>query len=280
MDEALRDPSTVPLKFNPQGFNTGLSVTQEDLERLFSLMAEAAHLFRMHDGPAPEHWADTWKQAASECAAVCREASKKYLSLCIDNGQPIVGEIRERQGHWNYMADLFDTWPNRSGTIRFEPSCITEAAASEAVEVHENPGNENHLLYIPTSYNQLELRRFFADLVDGGFIDGSAPDSEQDFLNAFDPTAKQQGHISWIWTDKRSKDVSPRHIMDFVVQMAGNNLSIITPRFCDSQAPAIFGLKISSKVKSNFISRWNRGQLCDTHEIISRILEARPRDVE
>jgi len=280
MDDALCDSATVPLEYNPQGFNTGLSVTLEDLERLFSLMAKAAHLFRMIDGPVPEHQADTWKQSVGRCKAVCRTASEEYLSLCLGKGQPITGEIRERESSWKYMANLFDTWPDLSGLTRVEPSCIAEAATSEAVEVHEDPGNENHLLYIPTSYNQSELRCIFAGLVEGGFIDGRAPGSEQVFLNAFDPTAKQQGRISWIWTDKRSKDVSPRHIMDFVVQMAGNNLSIITPRFCDSQAPAIFGLKISSKVKSNFISRWNRGQLCDTHEIISRILEARPRDVE
>lgn len=247
MDEALRDPSTVPLKFNPQGFNTGLSVTQEDLERLFSLMAEAAHLFRMHDGPAPEHWADTWKQAASECAAVCREASKKYLSLCIDNGQPIVGEIRERQGHWNYMADLFDTWPNRSGTIRFEPSSITEAAASEAVEVHEDPGNEKHLLYIPTSYNQTELHRIFASLKKGGFIDGRAPASEQDFLNAFDPKAKQQGRIIWKKVAK-SRTLNKMAICDFL-----RLLGIKGREDLREYASAIFGVAIGKSTLTNCV---------------------------
>ncbi len=210
-------------------------------------MAEAAHLFRMHDGPAPEHWVDTWKQAASECAAVCREASKKYLSLCIDNGQPIVGEIRERQGHWNYMADLFDTWPNRSGTIRFEPSCITEAAASEAVEVHENPGNENHLLYIPTSYNQLELRHIFADLVDGGFIDGSAPDSEQDFLNTFDPKAKQNGRIIWIKKAK-SHTLNKMAICDFL-----RLLGITGREDLREYASAIFGVAIGKSTLTNCV---------------------------
>ncbi|MBR4478436.1 MAG: hypothetical protein IKO88_00405 [Bacteroidales bacterium] len=247
MEDALCDSATVPLEFNPLGFNTGLSVTLEDLERLFSLMAKAAHLFRMIDGPVPVYQADTWKRAAGRCKAVCRTASEEYLSLCLGKGQPITGEIRERESSWKYMANLFDTWPDLSGLTRVEPSCIAEAAASEAVEVHEDPGNENHLLYIPTSYNQSELCCIFAGLVEGGFIDGSAPGSEQDFLNTFDPKAKQNGRIIWIKKAK-SHTLNKMAICDFL-----RLLGITGREDLREYASAIFGVSIGKSTLTNCV---------------------------
>lgn len=274
MDNALRDPAAVPLEYNPQGYNTGLSVTLADLERLFPLMAKAAHLFRLYDGPAPAHWADTWKRAAARCAIVCREASTEYLALCVGKGQPIAGERRERLESWEYLAALFSTWPARSGCIgAAEPPSIAEAAGIRPVEAAKGGGIGKPLYCLQTAHNRPQLARIFARLVEAGYIDGSAPDASRDFLNAFDPAADRQGRISWIWTDKRTKVVSARHILDFVAQMEGSaNLDGITPEMCEKAAPAIFGREISRPVLSKFRTRWNRGEYCDTHADISAIV--------
>lgn len=271
MDTALRDRAAVILYYNLLGYNTGLSVTIEDLERLFPLMAEAAHLFRLHDGPAPAHWADTWKQAAAKCAAVSREASMQYLTLCVDKGQPIAGEIRRRLDSWDYMAALFASWPARSGCTAREPSNIAEAAGIRPVEAETGGGKGKPLYCLKAAYNGPQIARIFASLAAAGYIDGSAQDAARHFSNAFDPAADRQGRISWIWADKRTGEVSPRHILDFVAQMAGG-LDAITPEMCDKVAPAIFGREISRPVLSKFRTRWNRGKYCDTHADISRIL--------
>lgn len=277
MDAALRDPAAVPLYYNPLGYKTGLSVTTADLERLFPLMAEAAHLFRLHDGPAPEGWADNWKGTASKCAAVCRAASTEYLSLCIGEGKPIAGEIRRRLDSWDYMANLFASWPARSGCTRREPSTIAEAATTKPVEAVTEAGERKSLYHLNTAHNRQELARIFARLAAAGYIDGSAPEALADFLNAFDPAAEKQGRIAWIWPDKRSRTgrVSHRHILDFVAQMDGGSLDGITPELYKRTAPAIFGRPFGRDRVSEFVTRWNAGKYCDTHADISAIISGR-----
>ena len=286
MDNALRDPAAVPLEYNPQGYNTGLSVTLADLERLFPLMAKAAHLFRLYDGPAPAHWADTWQRAAARCAAVCREASMQYLSRCIDKGQVIGGPVRERLNAWDYMAALFSSWPARSGSIgAAEPPSIAEAAGFRPVEATTEAGTGKPLYSLQSAYDRPQLARIFARLVEAGYIDGSAPDALADFLNAFDPTANRQGRISWIWTPKRQKQPRPsdRHILDFVAQMEGGAaLDGITLEMCKKAAPAIFGREISRPVLSKFRTRWNCWidsetpyRICETHADIAAILSSK-----
>lgn len=56
---------------------------------------------------------------------------------------------------------------------------------------------------IQTDKDETELRRIFAALVEGGFIDGSGPDSLADYLNVFNPDTTKQGRIKWI---KRGKN--------------------------------------------------------------------------
>jgi hypothetical protein len=272
MDDALRDPATVPLEYNPMGYKTGLSVTLEDLERLFFVMAKAAHLFRLYDGPAPTHWADTWQRAAARCAAVCREASMQYLLLCIDKGQVIGGPVRERLNAWDYMAVLFSTWPARSGCTAAEPPSIAAEAASEPAEATTGAGIGKPLYYLKTAHNRPELARIFDRLVKARFIDGSYTDAQADFLNAFDPAAEKQGRITWIWADKRQGKPSPRHILDFVAQMDGGSLDGITPKLYNKTAPAIFGLSFGRDRVSEFITRWNDGRYCDTHADINSII--------
>ena len=273
MDAALRDSATIPLYYNPLGCDTGLSVTTADLERLFPLMAEAAHLFRFYDGPAPEGWADTWKGTASKCAAVCREASMQYLTLCAVKGQPIAGDIRRRLDSWNYMANLFATWPDRSGCTR-EPSTIAEAAQIRRVEAGTGAEEGKPLYHLHTAHKRQELARIFASLADAGYIDGSTPEALADFLNAFEPAAEKQGRITWIWADKRQGRPVPRHILDFVTQMAGS-LDWITPEFCQATGPAIFGRPFGRDIVSEFVTRWNARNYCDTHAGISAIISGR-----
>ena len=245
MEDALCDSATVPLEYNPLGFNTGLSVTLEDLERLFSLMAKAAHLFRLHDGPAPEHWADTWKGTVSKCAAVCRAASMEYLSLCINKGQPIAGDIRRRLDSWEYMAHLFASWPARSGCTSLEPSTIAAAAGIHSAEADPEAKKEPTLYHLNTTLNQQELARIFTRLVKDGFIDGSAPDAQADFLNAFNPAAEKQGRITW---KKKAKNhgLNKMAICDFL------HLFGITEREdLKEYANAIFGISISKSTLTN-----------------------------
>ena len=267
MKDALCDSATVPLEYNPLGFNTGLSVTLEDLERLFSLMAKAAHLFRLHDGPAPEHWADDWKWTVSKCAAVCRAASMEYYSLCINKGQPIAGDIRRRLDSWNYMAHLFASWPARTGLSPREPSTIAEAV--------KEAGEGKHLYHLNTAHNRQELARIFTRLAKAGYIDNSAPEALADFLNAFDPAAEKQGRIVWKWPDKRQGKPIPRHILDFVAQMDGGSLDGITPELYNKTAPAIFGRPFGRDIVSDFVTRWNAGKYCETHADIYAIISGR-----
>jgi|GEM_PF-5504076 len=274
MDSALRDPAALTLECSGRGISTDLPAPGfGDLERLFRLMAAAAARFRLYDGLAPAHWVDTWKGTATKCAAVCRAASMEYLSLCIDAGRIIDGTIRERLDSWDYMANLFSTWPARSGATAAEPPGITAEAGIWPVEASTDAGIGKPLYYLNTAHDRPQLCRIYDRLADAGYIDGSAPEARADFLNAFNPAADRQGSISWIWTDKRSKKVAPRHILDFVAQMDGSaTLDGITPEMCKKVAPAVFDREISSPVLSKFRTLWNRGEYCDTHDDIAAIL--------
>ena len=253
MDDALRDPATVPLEYNPMGYKTGLSVTLEDLERLFFVMAKAAHLFRLYDGPAPTHWADTWKQVVGRCAAICQQASMNYLSLCIDSGLKMIGERRVREASWDYMAALFRDWPARSGSIgRTEPASITAAAGidtvettSKAVESANGAKTGKPLFYLKTAFSREELCSIFADLVAGGFIDGRDPDALADFLNCFDPAAERQGRITWIKRGKNSF-LNKMAICDFL-----RLFGITERRDFREYARAIFGETLSKSTLTN-----------------------------
>lgn len=211
MDGALRLPASIALEYAALRVETGLPrPTVEDLEGLFQAMAKAAHLYRLHDGPAPAQDPDGWRRTAARCGAVCREASMQYLSRCIDKGQVIGGPVRERLNAWDYMAALFSSWPALSGcTGAAEPPSIAAEATSEPAEAATGAGIGKPLYSLQTSHNRQELARIYAALVDAGYIDGSAPDACGAFCRAFDPAADQQGRIAWAWTDKRTGRVSP-----------------------------------------------------------------------
>lgn len=155
---------------------------------------------------------------------------------------------------------------------------MVDQAASEPAEAATGAGIGKPLYSLQTSHNRQELARIYAALVDAGYIDGSAPDACGDFCRAFDPAADQQGRIAWAWTDKRTGRVCPRHILDFVAQMAGG-LDGIAPDMCDRIAPAIFGQAIARHVLSKFRTRWYRwidsetpARICETHADIAAIV--------
>lgn len=280
MDCALKDPAALTIEMAAQGIVTGLPApTMEDLERLFRLMASAAARFRLYDGPAPAHWADTWKQAAARCSVVCGKASMEYLSLCIGAGLTIGGAIRERRDSWNYMANLFSIWPARDGSILVEPSSITAEAGIRPVQASTDAEEGKPLYHLNTVLSRQELSRIFYRLATAGYIDGSAPEALANFLNAFDPAAEKQGRIVWIWADKRQSRPSSRHILDFVAQMDGGSLAGITPELYNRTAPAIFGRSFGRDIVSEFVTRWNSGKYCDTHADISAIITGRDRPI-
>lgn len=245
MDAALCDPATVPLYYNPLGYKTGLSVTLADLERLFKPMAKAAHLFRLHEGPAPARDPDGWRRMADKCAAICREASMQYHLLCASAGVVIGGVVRDRLDSWDYMALLFASWPAFSGRTAAEPSSITAEAASEPVEAATGAGKGKPLYYLSAPQSGPDLACIFARLVEAGFIDGSAPDALADFQRAFDPAADRQGRITWIKAAK-NHGLNKMAICDFL------RLFGITEREdLREYALALFGVTLSKSTLTN-----------------------------
>ena len=247
MDSAVRDPATIPLYYNHLGYETGLSVTLADRERLFKPMAKAAHLFRLHEGPAPARDPNGWRRMAVKCAAICREAFMQYHLLCIDKGQVIGGRVRERLDTWDYMAELFASWPAFSSRTATEPSSIAAEATSEPAEAATRAGIGKPLYSIQTSHNRQELARIYAALVEAGYIDGSAPAASRDFLNAFDPAADRQGRIAWI-KKARNGQLNKSAICDFL-----RLFGITERKNLREYALAIFGVTPSKSTLTNSV---------------------------
>lgn len=247
MDRALRLPASIALEYAALRVETGLPrPTVEDLEGLFRAMAKAAHLYRLHDGPAPARDPDGWRRTAARCGAVCREASMQYHLLCIDKGQVIGGRVRERLDTWGYMAALFSSWPALSGcTGAAEPPSIAAEATSEPAEAATGAGIGKPLYSLQTSHNRQELARIYAALVDAGYIDGSAPDALADFLRAFDSAADQQGRIAWI-KKARNHHLNKMAICDFLTLFGINERKALK-----EYTLAIFGVTLSPSTLTN-----------------------------
>lgn len=106
--------------------------------------------------------------------------------------------------------------------------------------------------YLNTNKSREELARLFHALVEHKFISGAAPESLQNFCNAFDSDGeKPQGVINWIWTAKRNKQVSPAQILDFVYIMAGAKMNQ-EDKAEYTAVERIFGITISDTVRSHF----------------------------
>ena len=64
-------------------------------------------------------------------------------------------------------------------------------------------GETPERLYIQTTYSQEQLKRLYAGLVKGGFVEDGR---EQDFLLCFNPTAEKQGGFVWTLTGEKNRE--------------------------------------------------------------------------
>lgn len=273
MDEVLRHRAAVIFDAEAAGIKPGTvglpPLTLEELDALLLSLARAAVLYRDYDGPVPTGpRLNTWRHFLARCASLSRWAWLQHGLACAREGVPIAGRARSVQDGFEYVWELFATWPDYNPRTVDEPEIVARLARGIGQEV----------LVITTEKSQEDLQRIFRELVEAGYIDGNAPEALADFLNAFDPAAEKQGRIAWIWADKRQGQPSPRHILDFVAQMAGG-LDGIAPDMCDRIAPAIFGQAIARHVLSKFRTRWYRwidsetpARICDTHADIAAIV--------
>ena len=273
MDEVLRHRAAVIFDAEGAGIKPGTvglpPLTLEELDALLLSLARAAVLYRDYDGPAPTGpRLNTWRHFLARCASHSRWAWLQHGLACAREGVPIAGRARSVQDGFEYVWELFATWPDYNPRTVDEPEIVARLARGIGQEV----------LVITTEKSQEDLQRIFRELVEAGYIDGSAPEALADFLNAFDPAAEKQGRIAWIWADKRQGQPSPRHILDFVAQMAGG-LDGIAPEMCDRIASAIFGQAIARHVLSKFRTHWYRwidsetpARICDTHADIAAIV--------
>lgn len=75
------------------------------------------------------------------------------------------------------------------------------AAAAIPSESNENAARNEEAApeypHLNTNKSDEELRRIFAALVEEGYIDGSRPEAEQSFLDAFDYDPRKPGRIAW-----------------------------------------------------------------------------------
>lgn len=106
--------------------------------------------------------------------------------------------------------------------------------------------------YIPTSLTNKQLRVLWRLLKDRGFV--SQAQTEEDFLNAFNPNTAKQGKIYWIKQSesRTDKPINKRAIVDFVYKIMDDTIKSIE---LSHKIEVIFGVQIDqstiSKVKSS-----------------------------
>jgi hypothetical protein len=77
---------------------------------------------------------------------------------------------------------------------------------------------QEQIYSIPTNLTEKQLIALLGRLKDNGFV---APEqTEEDFLNAFNPNAAKQGKIKWI-KFARNNAISPKQIVNFCNLMEG-----------------------------------------------------------
>lgn len=106
--------------------------------------------------------------------------------------------------------------------------------------------------YIPTSLTNKQLRVLWRLLKDRGFV--SQAQTEEDFLNAFNPNTAKQGKIYWIKQSesRTDKPINKRAIIDFVYRIMDVTIKSIE---LSHKIEVIFGVQIDkstiSKVKDS-----------------------------
>ena len=233
MDEVLRHRAAVIFDAEAAGIKPGTvglpPLTLEELDALLLSLARAAVLYRDYDGPAPTGpRLNTWRHFLARCASLSRWAWLQHGLACAREGVPIAGRARSVQDGFEYVWDLFATWPDYNPRTVDEPEIVARLARGIGQEV----------LVITTEKSQEDLQRIFRELVEAGYIDEGAPDAEADYLAVFDAAAKKQGHITWTKFGK-SKALNKRSICVFLL-LFGVEESVAVKAY----SRAVFGVDI------------------------------------
>lgn len=93
-----------------------------------------------------------------------------------------------------------------------------ELLQSNCIQISTTQQTEQEQIYsIPTNLTKKQLVALLGRLKDNGFI---APDqTEEDFLNAFNPNATKQGKIKWIKRGETAKGITKTAMVNFVYLM-------------------------------------------------------------
>lgn len=234
IDEALRHRAAVIFQAEAAGIKpetVGLQpLTLQELDALFQILARAAALYRAYDGPAPAGpRLNTWRQFLARAASLSGWAVVQHGLACAREGVPIAGSARSVQDGFEYVWQLFATWPDYNPRTVDEPQIVARLA-----------GGIGQALVIPTEKSREDLQRIFRELAEAGYIDGTAPDAEADFLAVFDASATRQGRITWTRLARNKKDLNKRSICDFLLLFGIDETTDTIRAYCR----AIFGVEI------------------------------------
>lgn len=105
---------------------------------------------------------------------------------------------------------------------------------------------QKQIYCIPTNLSEEQLKNIFIKLKQEMFI--ATEQTEEDFLNAFNPNAAKQGKIKWVKIPTRGKRLSPTQIVHFCNLMAGGNwLAKQQNTFVVELLSAVFGVSTNIK---------------------------------
>ena len=118
---------------------------------------------------------------------------------------------------------------------------LIQSHPEQALQIHP----QEQIYSIPTNLTKKQLVALLGRLKDNGFI---APEqTEEDFLNAFNPNTTKQGKIEWV-KFARNKAISPKQIVHFCNLMAGGNwLAKQQNTFVVELLSAVFGVSTDIK---------------------------------
>lgn len=182
------------------------------------------------------------QQLATNTGKKARSILLQALQIAED-GKPLSSYVKEFIADLNGIEDILKVHTGASAVWRREVVGLLSRLAPYLKEREPR-------YYLNTNKSREELTRIFNALVKHKFISGAAPESLQNFCNAFDSDGeKPQGVINWIWTAKRNKQVSPAQILDFVYIMAGAEMNQ-ADRNVFTAVERIFNITISDSARS------------------------------
>ncbi len=183
------------------------------------------------------------QQTATNAGKIIRPILLQALQVA-EEGRPLTDYIKEFIADLNATTDLLKIHTGASSIWRREVGELLSRLAPYLKE-----GEPRY--YLNTNKSREELDRIFHALVEHKYISGAAPESLQNFCNAFDADGeKPQGEIKWIWTAKNTQ-VSPAQILDFVFIMAGAEMDQADKKVFTA-VERIFNITISDSARSRF----------------------------